>query len=75
VQLTLVALLLLVVLGPQWITNLSLANGTILALIYSLASIEETREHRLGKHGYPVGAGRDMVGRLTAPSRSHASSA
>ncbi|MGQ0717085.1 MAG: DUF5313 family protein [Pseudonocardiales bacterium] len=54
------AILLLVVLDPQWITYLGLAAGTILALIYSVAYIEETGEHRLGKHGYPVGTGRKI---------------
>jgi len=35
----------------------------ILALFYSPAYIEETGEHRLGKHGYPVGTGREMRAR------------
>lgn len=60
VQVTPVAILLLVILGPQWITYLAVAAGAILALIYSLAYIEETGEHRLGKHGYPVGTGRKI---------------
>lgn len=63
VQLTPVAILLLVVLGPGWITYLGLAGGTILALIYSVALIEGTGEHRLGKHGYPVGTGAEMRAR------------
>lgn len=63
VQLMPVAILLLVVLGPGGITYLGLAAGTILALIYSVAYIEETGEHRLGKHGYPVGTGREMRAR------------
>ncbi|MGH4009958.1 MAG: DUF5313 family protein [Pseudonocardiaceae bacterium] len=60
VQLARVAILLLVVLGPQWITYLGLAAGTVLALIYSVACIEETGERRLAKHGYPVGTGRKI---------------
>jgi hypothetical protein len=63
VQLIPVAILLLVVLGPGWITYLGLAAGTILALIYSVALIEVTGEHRLGKHGYPVGTGGEMRAR------------
>ena len=63
VQLAPVAALLLVVLGPGGITYLGLAAGTILALIYSVAYIEETGEHRLGKYGYPVGTGREMRAR------------
>lgn len=66
VQLTPVAILLVVVLGPQWITYLGLAAGTILALIYSVAYIEETGEHRLAKHGYPVGTGRKIRAHQTA---------
>lgn len=57
VQLSPVALLLLIVLGPGWITYLALLAGLILALIYSVAYIEETAEHRLSKHGYPPGTG------------------
>jgi hypothetical protein len=60
VQVTPVAILLLLILGPQWITYLAVAAGAILALIYSVAYIEETGEHRLGKHGYPVGTGREL---------------
>ncbi|MGH3822723.1 MAG: DUF5313 family protein [Pseudonocardiaceae bacterium] len=60
VQVTPVAILLLVLLGPSWITYLGLAGGAIMALIYSVAYIEETGEHRLAKHGYPVGTGREV---------------
>jgi hypothetical protein len=63
VQLVPVAVLLLLILGPTWITYLALLAGTILALIYSLAYIEETGEHRLAKHGYPIGTGREVRGR------------
>lgn len=60
VQVTPVAILLLVVLGFSWITYLGLAAGAILALIYSMAFIEESGEHRLAKHGYPLGTGREI---------------
>lgn len=62
-QLIPVATLLLVILGPTWITYLAMAAGAILALIYSVAYIEETGEHRLSKHGYPVGTGRELRAR------------
>lgn len=62
-QLSPVAILLLVILGPMWITYLALLAGTILALIYSLAYIEETGEHRLAKHGYPVGTAKQLRNR------------
>jgi hypothetical protein len=71
VQLVPVAILLLVVLGPGWITYLSLAAGTILALIYSMAYIEDSSEHRLGKHGYPVGTGREMRARSSRRAADH----
>lgn len=60
VQVTPVAILLLVVLGSSWITYLGIAAGADMALIYSVAYIEETGEHRLAKHGYPVGIGREV---------------
>ncbi|HEX8935048.1 MAG TPA: DUF5313 family protein [Pseudonocardiaceae bacterium] len=60
VQVAPVAILLLVVLGFSWITYLGLAAGAILALIYSMAFIEESGEHRLAKHGYPLGTGREI---------------
>jgi hypothetical protein len=60
VQVTPVAILLLVFLGRSWITYLGIAGGVIMALIYSMAYIEETSEHRLAKHGYPVGTGREV---------------
>ena len=63
VQLSPVAVLLLVILGPMWVTYLALLAGTILALIYSVAYIEETGEHRLAKHGYPVGTGKEIRAR------------
>lgn len=60
VQLTPVAVLLLIVLGPGWITWGALLAGLLLALIYSAAYIDETAEHRLVKHGYPSGTGRQL---------------
>jgi hypothetical protein len=63
VQLVPAAILLLVILGPTRITYLALLAGTVLGLIYSVAYIEETGEHRLAKHGYPVGTGKELRGR------------
>jgi hypothetical protein len=60
VQLSPVAVLLVLILGRSWITYLALLAGLILALIYSVAYIEETAEHRLIKHGYPVGTGKQI---------------
>jgi hypothetical protein len=47
------------------------ASDTILALIYSMAYIEDSSEHRLGKHGYPVGTGREMRARRSRRAADH----
>jgi Family of unknown function (DUF5313) len=60
VQVTPVAILLLALLGPSWITYLGIAGGVIMALIYSMAYIDETSAHRLIKHGYPADMGREV---------------
>ncbi len=60
VQVAPVAILLLVFLGPSWITYVGIAGGIIMALIYSVAYIEETSAHRLVKHGYPAGIGSEV---------------
>ena len=60
VQVTPVAILLLVLLGRSWVTYLGIVGGVIMALIYSMAYIEETSAHRLVKHGYPANIGREV---------------
>lgn len=60
VQLSPVAIILVLVLGANWITYVALLAGLILGLIYSVAYIEETAEHRLAKHGFPLGMAKEM---------------
>ncbi len=47
-------------LGPSSVTYLGIASGVIMALIYSMAYIDETSAHRLIKHGYPADIGREV---------------
>ncbi|NHD15866.1 MULTISPECIES: DUF5313 family protein [Actinopolyspora] len=51
-------LLLLLLPGPLWISAMSLLGGVIMAVWYSVSAMVETCEHRLAKHGYPVGTGK-----------------
>ena len=60
VQVTPVAILLLALLGPSRVTYLGIASGVIVALIYSMAYIDETSAYRLIKHGYPADIGREV---------------
>lgn len=60
VPLTPFAVLLLVFLGNTWMTWASLAGGLAIALIYSAAYIDQAAEHRLLKHGYPLGTAAQM---------------
>ncbi|SDF84913.1 DUF5313 family protein [Klenkia brasiliensis] len=56
VQLTIpIALVLTLVPGPFWIRGMAALGGVALGLIFSLAYMPETTEHRLVKAGYPAG--------------------
>ncbi|MBE9373870.1 DUF5313 family protein [Saccharopolyspora sp. HNM0983] len=50
-------LLFLLLPGPLWISAMAVLGGVIIALWYSLSYMEHTSEHRLYKHGYPLGTG------------------
>lgn len=50
--------LLLLLPAPLWINAMCLLGGVIMALWYSGSAMVETCEHRLAKHGYPIGTGR-----------------
>jgi len=52
-----VLVLLLLVPGPFWIRGMAALGGVVLGLIFSLAYMPETTEHRLVKAGYPGGTG------------------
>jgi hypothetical protein len=51
-----IALVLLLVPGPFWIRGMAALGGLLLGLIFSIAYITETTEHRVKKAGYPTGA-------------------
>lgn len=58
VQVTPVALVLVVALGWSSTTALAVLAGLLLSMIYSVAYLEESAEHRLAKADYPAGTGR-----------------
>jgi hypothetical protein len=43
--------------GPAWVRIMAAIGGVLLALIFSLAYMTETVEHRLVRAGYPAGSG------------------
>jgi hypothetical protein len=53
----LIVVLLVLVPVPFWIRLLSAVGGLLMSLLYSLAYLVETTEHRLVKAGYPAGTG------------------
>lgn len=40
---------------PVWIAATAVLGGVCIALIYAAAYIDQSAEHRLRKHGYPMG--------------------
>jgi hypothetical protein len=55
VQISPLAVLVLVVLGNNWIAWTGVACGALLAIWYSVAFINQTAERRLVQHGYEPG--------------------
>lgn len=51
-------LLVLLLPGPLWISAMCVLGGVLMSLLYSTSSMHESNEHRLAKHGYPLGTGR-----------------
>ncbi|HSK58152.1 MAG TPA: DUF5313 family protein [Actinomycetospora sp.] len=43
--------------GPLWLRLMCALGGAIMGLIFSVAYVHETAEHRLVKAGYPLGTG------------------
>jgi Family of unknown function (DUF5313) len=60
--------------GPAWIRVVTVVASTALGLIFSLAFMVETTEHRLAKAGYPVGLG-ERTRQQHAVQAQHESSA
>jgi hypothetical protein len=50
-----IALVLLLLPGPFWIRGMAALGGVFLGLIFSVAYMTETVEHRLVRAGYPAG--------------------
>jgi hypothetical protein len=55
-----VVILLLFIPGPFWVRGLAVLGGIIMGLIFALAYVVETTEHRLIKAGYPAGTGESV---------------
>ncbi|RCW44484.1 hypothetical protein DFQ14_10473 [Halopolyspora algeriensis] len=66
-------LLVLLLPGPLWITAMAVIGGVLMALLYSTSSMVESNEHRLAKHGYPIGTG--QAKRAEAAEALHAEEA
>ena len=68
VQMTIPITLVLTLLPAGWgLRAAAVGGGIFLAMIYSLAYMNETTEHRVVKAGYPAGtaqAARDRIGRV-----------
>jgi hypothetical protein len=43
--------------GPLWLRMMCALGGGIMGMIFAVAYVHETAEHRLVKAGYPVGTG------------------
>ena len=68
-----VALVLLLIPGPFWIRAMAALGGLMLGLIFSIAYMSETTEHRVKKAGYPAGtaqAVRDEAQRARTAQRT-----
>jgi len=63
-------LLFLLLPGPLWISALAIFGGVLLALLYSVAYMEHTTEHRLHKHGFPLGTGKATREEAQAQARA-----
>lgn len=52
-----VAAIVVFVPGPLWLRATSALGGAIMGMIFAMAYVHETAEHRLVKAGYPAGTG------------------
>ena len=43
--------------GPLWLRLMCALGGAIMGMIFAMAYVHETAEHRLMKAGYPLGTG------------------
>jgi hypothetical protein len=68
-----VVLVLTVVPGPFWIRGMAAIGGVLMGLIFSIAYITETTEHRLVKAGYPAGTAAEARHRVTTARQAEES--
>jgi fatty acid desaturase len=61
VQVAPLAAVVLLALGFGWIAWVGVGCGLVLALIYSVAYIDQSAERRLVKHGYPPGTAQQTL--------------
>ena len=61
VQVAPLAAVVLLALGFGWIAWVGVGCGLVLALIYSAAYFDPAADHRLVKHGYPVGTAQRIL--------------
>ncbi len=59
VQLTPFCIAVLFLPGPLWIRLNCILLGLLVGVFYSMSAMVETAEHRVIKHGYPPGIGRE----------------
>lgn len=55
VQVSPVAVVLLLMLGFEWMSDVGVGCGLVLGLIYSAAYFDQAADHRVVKHGYASG--------------------
>jgi hypothetical protein len=70
--LLLIVAVLVFVPGPFWIRATMAVGGILIALLFSLAYMTETVEHRLVKAGYPSGTGEAVRERRVTRTRTEA---
>lgn len=58
-QLAPLCLVVLLLPGPLWIRLNTALLGLLVGVFYSLSAMVETAEHRVIKHGYPPGIGKE----------------
>jgi hypothetical protein len=68
----LVLAVLVFVPGAFWIRGVAVVAATAMGLIFSLAYMTETTDHRLVKAGYPAGTGDSVRGHRGAAARTTA---
>ena len=56
--------------GPAWLRGCLVLMAALVAYFYSCAYMDESVEHRLAKHGFPPGTGRETRAAATAAAEA-----